>query len=83
MNAAVIFLIITSMLCNIIFGVYESVKELPHEFIELTAMYGMGLKEKLSKIYTSKHAKGDGSVKLIVGYRLNNSIGRFNPCELF
>jgi len=50
-NAAVIFLIITSMLWNIIFGVYESIKELPHEFIELAAIYGMGLKEKLSKIY--------------------------------
>jgi len=50
-NAAVIFLIITSMLWNIIFGVYESIKELPHEFIELTAIYGMGIKEKLSKIY--------------------------------
>jgi len=50
-NVAVIFLIITSMLWNIIFGVYESVKELPHEFIELTAIYGMGLKERLSKIY--------------------------------
>jgi len=50
-NAAVIFLIITSMLWNIIFGVYESIKELPHEFMELAAIYGMGLKEKLSKIY--------------------------------
>ena len=82
-NAALIFLIITSMLWNIIFVVYESVKELPHEFIELTAMYGMGLKEKLSKIYISKHAKGDGSVNLVLGYGLNNSIERFNPFELF
>ena len=48
------------MLWNIIFGVYESVKELPHEFIGLAAICGMGLKEKPSKIYTSKHAKGDG-----------------------
>ena len=50
-NSAVIFLIITSMLWNIIFGVYESIKELPHEFLELAALYGMSLKEKLSKIY--------------------------------
>jgi NitT/TauT family transport system permease protein len=50
-NAAVIFLIITSMLWNIIFGVYESIKELPHEFIELAALYGMGFWEKFRKIY--------------------------------
>ncbi len=50
-NIAVIFLIITSMLWNIIFGVYESIKELPHEFIELAALYGMGFWEKFRKIY--------------------------------
>lgn len=50
-NAAVIFLIITSMLWNIIFGVYQAIKELPHEFFELAALYGMGLWDKLQKIY--------------------------------
>jgi len=49
-NAAVVFLIITSMLWNIIFGVYEAVKTLPNEFMELAALYGMGIREKLSKI---------------------------------
>ncbi|MCL5433835.1 MAG: ABC transporter permease subunit [Candidatus Marsarchaeota archaeon] len=50
-NSAVIFLIITSMLWNIIFGVYEAVKNLPREFIELASLYGMSLKEKIAKIF--------------------------------
>ncbi|MGC8687503.1 MAG: ABC transporter permease subunit [Candidatus Micrarchaeia archaeon] len=50
-NAAVIFLIITSMLWNIIFGVYEAVKTLPKEYEELADLYGMGIGSKLTKIY--------------------------------
>ncbi len=50
-NIAVIFLIITSMLWNIIFGVYEVIKKLPREFFELAALYGFGFWKKLSKIY--------------------------------
>ncbi|MGC8651668.1 MAG: ABC transporter permease subunit [Candidatus Micrarchaeia archaeon] len=50
-NAAVIFLIITSMLWNIIFGVYEAVKSLPKEFMELAELYGMSASDKLRKIF--------------------------------
>jgi len=50
-NAAVVFLIITSMLWNIIFGVYESIRTLPKEFVELAELYGMSAKEKLFKIF--------------------------------
>lgn len=49
-NAAVVFLIITSMIWNIIFGVYESVKLIPKEYMELANLYKMGLVEKLRKI---------------------------------
>lgn len=50
-NAAVIFLIVTSMLWNIIFGVYEAVKVIPTETMELGELYRMGTWEKLRKIY--------------------------------
>jgi NitT/TauT family transport system permease protein len=50
-NAAVIFLIITSMLWNIIFGVYEAVKTLPQEFLELAALYKLNKWKRLAKIY--------------------------------
>jgi NitT/TauT family transport system permease protein len=50
-NAAVIFLIITSMLWNMIFGVYEAIKTIPNEFLELGRLYKMGLIEKLRKIF--------------------------------
>ncbi|MGC8648646.1 MAG: ABC transporter permease subunit [Candidatus Micrarchaeia archaeon] len=50
-NAAVIFLILTSMLWNIIFGVYESIKTLPREVFELADLYGMNLKDRLRKIF--------------------------------
>ncbi|MEM0201937.1 MAG: ABC transporter permease subunit [Candidatus Micrarchaeaceae archaeon] len=50
-NAAVIFLIITSMLWNIIFGVYEAVRSLPKEFHDLADLYGMSVKDKLFKIF--------------------------------
>ncbi|MGC8478323.1 MAG: ABC transporter permease subunit [Candidatus Micrarchaeia archaeon] len=50
-NAAVIFLIVTSMAWNIIFGVYEAVKILPNEFIELADLYGMSPWKRLRKIF--------------------------------
>lgn len=50
-NAAVIFLIITSMLWNIIFGVYEAIKTMPKEFVELANLYGLGSWQKLRSIY--------------------------------
>lgn len=49
-NIAVIFLIITSMIWNIIFGVYEAVKVLPKEYFELSELYGLTPWEKLRKI---------------------------------
>ena len=50
-NAAIIFLIITSMLWNIILGVYESVKTIPLEFIELSEIYHFDRWTRLKKIY--------------------------------
>ncbi len=50
-NAAVIFLIITSMLWNIIFGVYESIKTISREFIEVADMYRMSFVTRLRKIF--------------------------------
>ncbi len=50
-NAAVIFLIVTSMLWNIIFGVYEAVKTIPNEFLEVADLYRMGIWEKMRKIF--------------------------------
>jgi NitT/TauT family transport system permease protein len=50
-NAAVIFLIFTSMAWNIIFGVYEAVKTIPNEFNEVAKLYNLDLIGKLRKIY--------------------------------
>ncbi len=50
-NAAVIFLIVTSMVWNIIFGVYESIKTIPREFIEVANLYRMRTIERLRKIF--------------------------------
>ncbi len=50
-NIAVIFLIITSMLWNIIFGVYESIRTVPAEFLEVARLYRMNLWQKLKRIY--------------------------------
>ncbi len=50
-NAAVIFLIITSMVWNIIFGVYESIKTMPKEFLEVAATYQLSTFQKLIKVY--------------------------------
>ena len=50
-NLAVIFLIITSMIWNISFAVYEAVKTLPNEFLELSKIYNLSQIQKISKIY--------------------------------
>lgn len=50
-NAAVIFLIVTSMLWNIIFGVYESIKTLPAEFFEVVELYHFDFWTRLKKLY--------------------------------
>lgn len=50
-NAAVIFLIVTSMVWNIIFGVYESIKTLPVEFAELSGLYHLRFFEKMKRIF--------------------------------
>ncbi len=50
-NIAVVFLIITSMVWNMIFGAYEAIKTIPIEFTELAKLYHMGWIEKQAKIY--------------------------------
>jgi NitT/TauT family transport system permease protein len=50
-NAAVIFLIITSMLWNIIFGVYEAVKTLPNEMLEIASLYRFSTLDRIRKIF--------------------------------
>jgi NitT/TauT family transport system permease protein len=50
-NAAVIMLIITSMVWNIIFGVYESIKLMPNELLELGKLYKMGFWKKLREVF--------------------------------
>ncbi len=50
-NAAVIFLIVTSMVWNITFGVYESIKAMPKEFLEVASLYHMGLLDRLRRIF--------------------------------
>ncbi len=50
-NAAVIFLIITSMLWNLIFGVYQAVISLPSEYGELSRIAGLNLYQRLKKIF--------------------------------
>lgn len=50
-NISVIFLIITSMLWNILFGVYEAVNALPKEYIELADLYNLGIFRRFRKIF--------------------------------
>jgi NitT/TauT family transport system permease protein len=50
-DVAVIFLIVTSMVWNIIFGVYESIKTIPNEFTEIADLYRMNFTTRLRKIY--------------------------------
>ncbi len=50
-EAAVIFLMITSMIWNIIFGVYESMKAMPKELFEVSDVYGMSRWQRIRKVY--------------------------------
>lgn len=50
-NSAVIFLIITSMLWNIIFGVYQAVISLPSEYTEMAKIYRLNFYQRLRKIF--------------------------------
>ncbi len=50
-NAAVIFLIITSMTWNIIFGVYESIKAMPKELFEVSDVYRLSRWQRIRKVY--------------------------------
>ena len=50
-NAAVVFLIITSMLWNMIFGVYSAVRMIPNELIDMSKLYGMSATERFRKIF--------------------------------
>ncbi|MGI0100138.1 MAG: ABC transporter permease subunit [Candidatus Micrarchaeaceae archaeon] len=49
-NAAVIFLIVTSMVWNITFGVYEAVKTIPQELVEVGKIFNLSPLERLTKI---------------------------------
>lgn len=50
-NVAVIFLIITSMVWNIIFGAFEAVKTLPLEISEVSEVYRMGALGRIRRIW--------------------------------
>lgn len=50
-NAAVIILIITSMLWNIAFGVYQVIKTLPAEFLEMSKIFNISGINMLRKVY--------------------------------
>ncbi len=50
-NAAVIFLIITSMIWNIIFAVYEAIKTLPSEYEDVASLYKLSKWQRLFHIY--------------------------------
>ena len=71
-NAAVVFLIFTSMSWNIVFGVYEAVKAMPAEFGELSRLYNLDRFERLTKIYIPASLPG-----LVEQSVLSWSIGLF------
>lgn len=50
-NAAVVFLIVTSMLWNIIFGVYQAIISLPSEYFDMARIYKLNLYQRLRKIF--------------------------------
>ena len=50
-NAAVIFLIVTSMLWNMIFGVYQAINSMPNEYIEVAKVYKLNLFRRLTRLY--------------------------------
>jgi NitT/TauT family transport system permease protein len=49
-NAAVIFLIFTSMVWNIGFGAYEAIKAMPKEFAEVSEVFQLSPIERLRKV---------------------------------
>lgn len=49
-NVAVVFLIITSMVWNITFGVYESIKTMPLEFFEVGRIFHLSSFDRLTKV---------------------------------
>ncbi len=50
-DLAVVFLIFTSMSWNISFGVYEAVKSIPQDFIDLSSMTDTGSLQRIASIY--------------------------------
>jgi len=50
-NIAVILLIFTSMSWNIAFGVYEAVKSIPHEYLELVSMAKSSAWDRIKSLY--------------------------------
>lgn len=50
-NLAVIILIFTSMSWNIAFGVYEAVKAIPNEYLDLSSMVKSGTWERIKSLY--------------------------------
>ena len=71
-NAAVIFLIVTSMVWNITFGVYEAVKTIPDEFFEIGRIFNLSPLERLRKILIPA-----SMTKVIEQSALSWSIGLF------
>jgi NitT/TauT family transport system permease protein len=49
-NAAVIFLIFTSMVWNIGFGAYEAIRTMPREFAEVSEVFQLGAVARLRKV---------------------------------
>jgi len=50
-NIAVILLIFTSMSWNIAFGVYEAVRSIPHEYLELASMAKSSAWDRIKSLY--------------------------------
>ena len=71
-NAAVIFLIVTSMIWNITFGVYEAIKTIPDEFFEIGRIFNLSPLERLRKILIPA-----SMTKVIEQSALSWSIGLF------
>ena len=51
LNLAVILLIFTSMSWNIAFGVYDAVRSIPQDYIDLTQISGSGTWSRITSIY--------------------------------
>jgi NitT/TauT family transport system permease protein len=64
-EAAVVFLLTTSMVWNIIFGVYSSVKSLDPSIDDLVKTYRLGLATRFFTIYSQAGIKSIGANSLI------------------